>query len=119
MSCFCILNVYSKTHLHILIEIQFEGEKTNFEGTSAAAALYYKASKQEEQEQARARHINIVNYKKSRTQQQQHHASVSIIIDVTKWGDFPWFVRPSPARPKTTQQIGFLTAYSDSKHLPE
>ena len=45
MSCFCILNVYSKTHLHILIEIQFEGEKTNFEGTSAAAAaaLYCKA----------------------------------------------------------------------------
>ena len=47
MSCFCILNVYSKTHLHILIEIQFEGEKTNFEGTSAAAAaLYYKQGKQ-------------------------------------------------------------------------
>ena len=45
MSCFCILNVYSKTHLHILIEIQFEGEKTNFEGTSAAA-LYYKQGKQ-------------------------------------------------------------------------
>ena len=111
ISCFCILNVYWKTHLHILIEIQFEGEKQ----TLRASASLCSAG----QEQARARHINIVNYKKSRTQQQQHHASVSIIIDVTKWGDFPRFVRPSPARPKTTQQIGFLTAYSDSKHLPE
>ena len=46
MSCFCILNVYSKTHLHILIEIQFEGEKTNFEGTSAAAAALYCKARQ-------------------------------------------------------------------------